>query len=481
MGGVLFFESRGRSRAARWGRRLILSVVLIGVAVGFDAVLIEPHIVLTVSRYELPAGRDGRLAAALSGATVVHLSDLHVRRYGIRERLVARRLAKLAPDLILMTGDYGEGPDGPAALTRLLSTVKPRYGIYGVMGNNDYYRGQSEEILAALRKAGVRVLINGSEVLRAPGGDVVIAGVDDPHYGRDAITEAMAGVGDDLPVILLSHSPELLARKERALMMNAGDAEGPWGRGWWWQDGSHVRSDPGEVSFPSSGTRRMRIQRREDGVAVAEIRLVPESVPMRKATRQGGAPEHVPGEIIIKASDVAEEDLHGGWERRDADGALVELPDRGVNQTFAEADPASYFEAVFEAVGGVRYHVWVHLESANGRGTSDSLYVQFSDSLNPAGAPDYRIGVTAPGVETNRVDLMLAGHTHDGQVQLPWLGPVEPNIRRAVYRHGRYQVGPMTLVLSRGVGWSYLPFRFLCPPEIVLLDESREGEHAGTF
>lgn len=417
----------------------------------------------------------------MAGLTVVHLSDLHVRGYGIRERLVARRLKGLAPDLILMTGDYGDGPDGPAALVRLLDSVKPRLGIFGVMGNNDYYRGQSETLLAALHEAGVKMLVNANELLKTPGGAVVIAGVDDPHYGRDAIVGAMAGIPDELPVILLAHSPDLLARKSKALMMNTGDAGGPWGRGWWWQDGSHVRPEPGEVIFPSTGSRRLRVQRREDGVAVDEIRLTPEAAPGRQGSKDRTGPVPVDGEIVIKAADVKEVDLHGGWERRETDGALVELPDRGVNQTFAEVDPASYFEAEFEAVGGVRYHVWVHMESANGRGTSDSLYVQFTDSLNADGEPDYRIGVVAPEVDVARVDLMLAGHTHDGQVKLPWLGPVEPNIRRSPYQHGRYEVGSMSLILSRGIGWSYLPIRFLCPPEIVQIGTRQEGEHAGSL
>jgi len=244
---------------------------------------------------------------------------------------------------------------------------------------------------------------------------------------------------------------------------------------------SHVRLDPGEVIFPATGRQRLRIQRREDGVAVDEIRLVPEEGPMLRGRKGSPEPGHAAGEIIIKAADVQDVDLHGGWERRDSDGALVELPDRGVNQTFAEVEPASYFEAAFDAVGGVRYHVWVHMESANGRGTSDSLYVQFSDSLNSRGEADYRIGVAAPVVDVERVDMMLAGHTHDGQVRLPWLGPVEPNIRRSPYQHGRYEVGSMSLILSRGVGWSYLPIRFLCPPEIVRIGTTQEGAHAGSF
>jgi hypothetical protein len=298
----------------------------------------------------------------------------------------------------------------------------------------------------------------------------VIAGVDDPHYGRDDIAAAMRGGGPDAPVILLAHSPDLLARKGRGLVVNAGDAGGPWGRGWWWQDGAHVRPDPGEVSFPSSGRRRLRVQRREDGVAVDEIRLVPEVAPGRRAGRDTPEPAHVPGEIVIRTSQVRDEDLHGGWRRRGTDGALVDTPDRGRNQTFVEVDPRSYFEVEFEAQAGVRYHVWVHLESANGRGTSDSLYLQFTDSLGADGEPDYRIGEAAPGVDRSRVDLMLAGHTHGGQVGLPWLGQVGRGVWSGRYGHGLYDVDGMALFVSRGVGWSYLPVRFLCPPEVVLFE-----------
>ncbi|HEY3175073.1 MAG TPA: metallophosphoesterase [Candidatus Polarisedimenticolia bacterium] len=440
--------------------------------VAIDALVVEPHLVLTVSRVELPAGKGGRLARALGGARIVHLSDLHLRGWGIRERRLSSWLSAEAPDLLLMTGDYGDGPEGLAALKRLLGAVRPRLGAYAVPGNNDYFRGGSEEILRTLEEAGVVVLVNRSVSIEADGGPVVIAGVDDPHYGRDDVAAAMMEAEADVPVILLAHSPDLLARRSRALMMNAGDAEGPWGRGWWWQDGAHVRPDPGEVIFPSSGRRRLRVQRREDGVAVDEVRLVPEQgpAPGPRGRRGMPAPDRAPEEIVIRTSQVRDADLHGGWRRRESDGALVDTPDQGGNQTFAEVDPPSFFEVEFEAQADVRYHVWVHLESANGRGTSDSLYVQFTDSLGAGGEPDYRIGTAVAGVDTGRVDLMLAGHTHGGQVRLPWLGQAGRGVWSGRYEHGLYDVDGMSLYVSRGVGWSYLPVRFLCPPEVVLFE-----------
>lgn len=72
------------------------------------------------------------------------------------------------------------------------------------------------------------------------------------------------------------------------------------------------------------------------------------------------------------------------------------------------------------------------------------------------------------------VDLALAGHTHGGQIRLPFYGALfTASIYGKKYEAGRYQVGPTTLYVSRGIGMegSHAPrARFLCPPEIVVLD-----------
>ena len=66
------------------------------------------------------------------------------------------------------------------------------------------------------------------------------------------------------------------------------------------------------------------------------------------------------------------------------------------------------------------------------------------------------------------VALMLSGHTHGGQIRVPGL-PVL--VRQSRYRldEGRYRVGPMDLLVSRGLGATGLPVRFACPPEAVLI------------
>ncbi len=70
-----------------------------------------------------------------------------------------------------------------------------------------------------------------------------------------------------------------------------------------------------------------------------------------------------------------------------------------------------------------------------------------------------------------RIDLLLAGHTHGGQVRLPLIHPFYLPRFSDPFVSGLYHVGPGTpLYVSRGVGTSLFPVRFLCPPEITLLE-----------
>jgi predicted MPP superfamily phosphohydrolase len=73
----------------------------------------------------------------------------------------------------------------------------------------------------------------------------------------------------------------------------------------------------------------------------------------------------------------------------------------------------------------------------------------------------------APG----RVSLMLAGHTHGGQIRLPLIGCVwaQDSIPTRLAR-GMHEVGGTRLHVSPGIGVSApIRRRFLCPPEITLL------------
>ena len=69
-----------------------------------------------------------------------------------------------------------------------------------------------------------------------------------------------------------------------------------------------------------------------------------------------------------------------------------------------------------------------------------------------------------------QTDLMLAGHTHGGQVVLPLWGPILiPTDYPKKFAHGMVEENGNRIIVTKGIGTSILPIRFNCKPEIVVI------------
>lgn len=84
--------------------------------------------------------------------------------------------------------------------------------------------------------------------------------------------------------------------------------------------------------------------------------------------------------------------------------------------------------------------------------------------------PDVMFALESP----SRVDLVVAGHTHGGQVQIPFVGPLITlsSVPRTVAAGGFHELDGRRVYVSRGVGCergAAPRVRFLCPPELSIL------------
>jgi predicted MPP superfamily phosphohydrolase len=112
----------------------------------------------------------------------------------------------------------------------------------------------------------------------------------------------------------------------------------------------------------------------------------------------------------------------------------------------------------------------------------DDAHIRWHDSrVAPRSAPD-RFGIavmhspdSAPETAALGYPLMVAGHTHGGQVRLPLFGALVTNCsmpRRLV--SGLIRMGGTVLHTSPGLGTSkFAPFRFCCRPEATILELRR--------
>jgi len=150
------------------------------------------------------------LPGGLEGFRILHLSDLHIDGVEGLAEIVAERISLLPVDLCVLTGDYRYQMYGPCdavypRMRRILSGVRSRHGVVGILGNHD-----CAEIAVELEQAGVRMLINEAVGVGSPDRGLWVVGVDDSHYYDCAdLAGAMAEVPAGAFRLLLAHSPDM--------------------------------------------------------------------------------------------------------------------------------------------------------------------------------------------------------------------------------------------------------------------------------
>jgi predicted MPP superfamily phosphohydrolase len=151
-----------------------------------------------------------RLPAGFRGTTVAFLTDIHHGPYVDQEYVasVVRTTNLLAPDLVILGGDYSlrdRRHIGPCF--EVLAGLRAPLGVYGVLGNHDYWHGL-RETRDGLASAKVTELTNAGVWLERGGERFRLAGVDDLWAGRPDLGAALSGATFADACLLVSHNPD---------------------------------------------------------------------------------------------------------------------------------------------------------------------------------------------------------------------------------------------------------------------------------
>ena len=189
--------------------RTVGACASLGTGVGVYTFRVEPNW-LEVVRRPLPVEH---LPPALKGATLAHLSDIHVGPLVSDDYLLDtfRRVAELRPDITVITGDLMSLHRGwedhlPAIYQHV---PRGRLATVATLGNHDYGRGWADSKIAdrlveVLRACGVEVLRN--QILDA--GGLQIVGLDDLWAKRFDAREAFRDLDVNRGAIALTHNPD---------------------------------------------------------------------------------------------------------------------------------------------------------------------------------------------------------------------------------------------------------------------------------
>ncbi len=149
--------------------------------------------------------------AFLDGLRAVFVADVHLRRSIPDAWLegLLRQIAALAPDLLLLGGDYSESPDQQERFFAALGRqARPRLGSFGVLGNNDREQYPDPgDLRAVMARSGVRLLLNEHALLPVNGQLLAIAGVDEEKYGEPQSFRVLSDCARADYRVLLAHMP----------------------------------------------------------------------------------------------------------------------------------------------------------------------------------------------------------------------------------------------------------------------------------
>jgi endonuclease/exonuclease/phosphatase family metal-dependent hydrolase len=213
-----------------------------------------------------------------------------------------------------------------------------------------------------------------------------------------------------------------------ATEINLEDCLGCGVQNWGWQDNGWGVLGP-QIYFQTSGTQTLRIQTREDGLSIDQIvisaatymnntpgavkndtLILPASSGGTVSPTPTPTPTPTPSspDVVIWAANVPSTSLRGNWVKESnasaAGQTALHNPDRGAAKiATASTNPADYFEVSFNAEAGKAYRIWVRGRADGDYWGNDSLFAQFSGSLNIQGQAAYRIG-TSSAVEVNLED-----------------------------------------------------------------------------
>jgi predicted MPP superfamily phosphohydrolase len=156
------------------------------------------------------------LPTEFSGFTIGLVTDVHSSLYMQKRDMdeYVLRMNDLGADIVVIAGDLVNGNvDEVHPFAEAFSRLKAPMGVFGVLGNHDYYTRQPDKIARVATEAGVRMLRNENLVLNRNGSGIMIAGMDDAGSSQVAVQKMDAALRSDrgaLPTVLVSHRPYFL-------------------------------------------------------------------------------------------------------------------------------------------------------------------------------------------------------------------------------------------------------------------------------
>lgn len=172
-------------------------------AAGFvllDALFLERYLI-QVKKYQLGPATNDKIS-------FVQISDLHLKKFGFKHRIITKKINSLKPDFICLTGDAIEKADRIDEFEKFIKALDPAIPKKAILGNWEYWGKVSfNKLQKVYRKYNCELLVNQSKILKIGKYNVAITGVDDLLAGKPDFKTSFNRLNSYHKHIVLSHCP----------------------------------------------------------------------------------------------------------------------------------------------------------------------------------------------------------------------------------------------------------------------------------
>jgi len=200
---VLKIIPRDRIRQRSLRSKVFVAIICLSASVVIAGIINFNTIRTTKYPISVPAR-----SSEITSLRIAFVSDFHLGEttpVKFVERFV-KEIGIIKPDLMLYGGDIAEDGRDDEKMKKfenLLSSIRTKYGVYGVLGNHEHYGSQDKGTFFS--KAGINIL---RDTVLVIDNSFTLAGRNDSHVrNRKSVEEIMKSAPDSLPLILLDHRP----------------------------------------------------------------------------------------------------------------------------------------------------------------------------------------------------------------------------------------------------------------------------------
>jgi uncharacterized protein len=147
------------------------------------------------------------------GFTIGMISDVHSSAFMNKDDMdsYVKAMNNLKTDMVVVTGDFvNSRTEEVYPFAESFSNLKAPFGVYGCLGNHDYFANDVERVAKEVNDCGVTLLRNDAAIIRKGNSFLNLLGVDDIGRGAkadDYLDRAISSVKNTQPKILLCHKP----------------------------------------------------------------------------------------------------------------------------------------------------------------------------------------------------------------------------------------------------------------------------------